>query len=56
MYIITIKTGQQGSPPLKLETISRPLARSCRILCLANKLECEVTEEVKPRPVKFKGV
>lgn len=56
MFKITIKTGEQGRPPVILVTESRALARSCYLLCEENNLECEVVVEVKPRLVKFKGV
>lgn len=56
MYNITIKTGDPGCPPLKLQTENRNLARSCVELCRENKLECEVSRIVEPQPVKFKNL
>jgi len=54
MYTVTIKTGQAGSPPLKLRTGARALARAALLLCTENKLECVVVEEREPRPVRFR--
>lgn len=54
MFLITIKTGEQGQSPLKLETTERHLARACVKICEENKLECDVVKEVKPQSVKFR--
>jgi len=54
MYLITIKTEKPGESPLKLQTESRHLAKSCSYLCEENELECEVVREVKLQPVKFR--
>lgn len=55
-YEITLQHSQQGVPALKLNTISRSLARSLALLAQENKLKVEVVSEARPRVVKFKGV
>uniref|UniRef100_A0A6M3M346 Uncharacterized protein n=1 Tax=viral metagenome TaxID=1070528 RepID=A0A6M3M346_9ZZZZ len=41
---------------LNFKTEVKNLARAAKLLGEENKVEVTVTEEVKPRPVKFKGV
>ena len=55
-YEITLQHSQQDAPALKLNTISRSLARSLSLLAQENKLKVEVVAEARPRIVKFKGV
>ena len=56
MYQIKIPHPQQGQAALRLQTENRNLARAAMMLGQENHLAVEVTEEVKPRVVKFKGV
>lgn len=56
MFKVAIPHKVQGQQALVLETKSRALARSVVLLGLENELTVKVTEEVKPREVKFKGV
>lgn len=55
MFTITILT-TLSKEPLVLMTDVRSQSRIVVLVCKENGLPVEVTEEVKPRIVKFKGV
>lgn len=52
--VITSKDGK--TVLLKLSSTERRNMRYLMLLCNENSLPCTVTEEVKPRQVKFKNV
>ena len=56
MFTIVIPNPEEGQSPITLHTLKRNLARAARELGNENNMAIEVTEEVKPRVVKFKGV
>ena len=56
MFQATIRKLDAEDVLLKLQSESRRQMFYLRMLCDENHLLCEVTEEVKPRVVKFKGV
>lgn len=56
MYKVVIPHTEAGVPALKLETKERSRARAVALLGEENGLEVEVTVEVAPRKVKFKGM
>ena len=53
MFQVTFKLGGQN---LTLKTNDRKVARYTCMFFKENKVPCEVTEELKPREVKFKGL
>lgn len=55
-YIVVIPHTQQGQSALRLTTSNRNVARSAVLLGKENKLEVTVTQEVEPRPIKFKNL
>jgi len=56
MFIAVVKELGAEKEYLVFRSENRNYMRNLQLLCKENKLECEVTEEVKPRVVKFKGV
>lgn len=56
MYTVKVKRPEDKEPVLELRTEDRKLLKPAITLLQENKLSCEVTEEVKPRPVKIKGL
>lgn len=56
MFTIAIPNNDPKGEPIILKTERRNLARAAKELGNENKIVVEVTEEVKPRVVKFKGV
>jgi len=56
MFHITIQHPVEGEAPVVLETEDRSLARSVAQLAKENGLDYEVSTEVAPRVVKFKGL
>jgi len=56
VYILTIKLSKNSEDTLILKTANRSYARFATLLFQQNGMAIEVTEEVVPRQVKFKGV
>ena len=56
MYTAKIMNKDGKGVNLELKSESRNAMRQLKILCDENKLTCNVTEEVKPREVKFKNL
>lgn len=56
MYFLKATKGGESNPLITLKTKERRLARSFVLLGKENGLDVKVTEEIAPRPVKFKGV
>lgn len=56
MYIGIVKTKDGKETLVTLKSENRNNMRYLKILCTENELPCEITEEARPRAVKFKGV
>jgi len=56
LFTIIIRGVKVEGDTVTLTSENRNAARNVQIVCIENKLVCEVTQEVAPRPVRFKGV
>jgi hypothetical protein len=56
MFQAVVKSKDGKTVLLKVSSTERRYMRYLTLLCNENVLPCEVTEEVKPRQVKFKNI